>query len=194
MQLLGPGFRLTACIHLRTFVIAMKKSPNLTNAVHTEASGSWLRFLRCYLVVIVAVNLAWETIQLPLYTIWMTGTLWEQAFAVLHCTLGDLLIALAALTSALVIAGDDGWPTNRFRAVAFVAILFGFGYTIFSEWLNVVVRRAWSYSEWMPVISAFGLNIGASPLLQWIVVPLVAFRVGRRTITKDRVADHQGQR
>ena len=46
---------------------------------------------------------------------------------------------------------------------------------MFSEWLNVVVRASWAYSEWMPVIALAGQKFGLSPLLQWIVVPAAAF-------------------
>ena len=71
-----------------------------------EPSSNWLQGLRVYLAAIAVGNLVWETLQLPLYTIWRTGTLREQAFAVFHCTLGDLLIALSSLTLALMDAGD----------------------------------------------------------------------------------------
>ena len=57
-----------------------------------SVSTRWLPALRRYLAVMVLGNLAWEIAQLPLYTIWRTGTFGEKAFAVLHCTGGDLLI------------------------------------------------------------------------------------------------------
>lgn len=141
----------------------------------------WLRGLRAYLAVIAAGNFIWETLHLPLYTIWWTGTLGENAFAVVHCTLGDLLIALSALTLSLVLAGDRDWPARRFRRVTALAMTFGIGYTVFSEWLNIVVRAAWAYSEFMPVLSIFGVDVGLSPGLQWVVVPLVAMRQARRS-------------
>jgi hypothetical protein len=119
--------------------------------------------------VILLGNLAWEILHLPLYTIWTTGTLGERTFAVVHCTGGDLLIALASLTLALVLAGERGWPT-----VATLAIAFGVAYTGFSEWHNVYVRRSWAYSEWMPVIRIAGHEIGLSPLFQWLIVPATA--------------------
>jgi hypothetical protein len=37
------------------------------------------------LCFIALANFAWEMLYLPLYTIWTTGTLGEQAFAVAHC-------------------------------------------------------------------------------------------------------------
>src|SRR3546814_14199281 len=84
---------------------------------------------------------------MTLYTIWREGTWSEIAFAALHCTGGDILIALSSLTLALLLVGNGAWPCERFRPVAVLAIAFGVGYTIFSEWLNVVVRSAWAYSD-----------------------------------------------
>ena len=118
------------------------------------ATGSgWLRGLRIYLGSIAIGNLVWESLQLPLYTVWETGTLSAQAFAVIHCTVGDVLIALSALVLALLLTGDEYWPASRFRQVVVLAIVFGLAYTAFSEWLNVVVRASWAYSERMPLLS-----------------------------------------
>jgi hypothetical protein len=146
-----------------------------------------LRALRIYLVVIVLGNLAWETLQLPLYTIWTTGTLGERTFAVVHCTGGDVLIALSSLVASLVTIGSSDWPRERFWQVAVLAITFGLAYTAFSEWLNLSVRRSWAYSAWMPVIPIAG-GIGLSPLLQWLVVPAGAFWAAR---LQARTSSHQ---
>ena len=136
-----------------------------------RAASTWLSGLRAYLGLILAGNLIWEILHLPLYTIWTTGSGREQAFAVFHCTLGDLLIALSALALGLILAGDPAWPQLRFWPIAILTVIFGVGYTAFSEWLNVVVRASWAYSEWMPVITVAGHRFGLSPLLQWIIVP-----------------------
>jgi hypothetical protein len=135
---------------------------------------------------------AWEAAHLPLYTLWQTGTSADKIFALVHCTFGDLLIALATLTLGLLLAGHRDWPVRRFAAVAAITLTLGLGYAVFSEWLNIVVRKSWAYSSLMPVISLFNLSIGISPLLQWMVVPTLAFiwRVvrGRTMIVTDRAA------
>src|SRR6266511_2077155 len=82
--------------------------------------------------------------HLPLYAIWTAGTLREHAFAAGHCTLGDLLIAVSTLMLALLLAGDQRWPWERFWPTAILTIAFGLAYTAFSEWLNVFVRAAWA--------------------------------------------------
>jgi len=135
----------------------------------------WIRALRIYLGSVALASLVWETLHLPLYTIWESGTPRSQAFAVVHCTLGDVMIALGALALALFIAGDGAWPQRGFWRVAGFALVLGVAYTVFSAWLNVVVRASWAYSARMPIIPVFGVRLGLSPLLQWIVVPLAAF-------------------
>lgn len=138
-----------------------------------DALRPWLPALRRYLAVAVAGHLLWEALQVPLYTIWSEGTATRIAFAVVHCTGGDLLIATASLVGALVIVGSRGWPSERFRAVALLTLAFGLAYTVYSEWLNVSVRGSWAYSPRMPRLPPFGT--GLSPVLQWIAVPSAAF-------------------
>ena len=140
--------------------------------------GGWLGLLRHYLAFIAVANLLWEILQLPLYTIWAEGTPAEIAFAVVHCTAGDLLIAMASLVAGLIVAGDRTWPTRRFWAVAAVTIMLGVAYTVFSEWLNLVVRKSWAYSDLMPIVPVIGT--GLSPLMQWIAIPLGSLLLARR--------------
>lgn len=134
---------------------------------------SWLSALRRYLLVIAIGNLIWEFAHMPLYTLWLTGTPSEIVFAAIHCTGGDILIALSALTAALILFGSHQWPERSFRRVALSTIAIGIGYTLFSEWLNIEVRQSWDYRDLMPVIPE--IDIGLSPLVQWIAVPLLAF-------------------
>ena len=135
-----------------------------------------------YLTMSAFAHLAWEVLQLPLYTIWNTGTLREKAFAVAHCTAGDVLIATSCLAVALIITRAREWPRAKYFAVAIVAIVLGVLYTAFSEWLNVSIRGSWAYSEWMPVIRLGTIRIGLSPLLQWMVVPTMSFLCVRRAV------------
>jgi hypothetical protein len=140
----------------------------------------WLAALRTYLAVLLVANLAWEFAHMPLYTIWREGTAGEIAFAAIHCTGGDLLIGVSALMVALVLTGKSEWPASGFGRVAAIVLAVGVGYTMFSEWLNIVVRRSWAYSELMPVIPFLGFHAGLSPLLQWLVVPAAALLLARR--------------
>ncbi len=150
----------------------MARSRGQLTGSHIPGSSNWLAALRTYLVISGMGHLAWEAIQLPLYTIWSTGTIRELAFAVLHCTGGDILIALSALAAALILIGEPAWPSHRFGSVYVLTVGFGIGYAVFSEWLNTGVRGNWAYSDWMPTLPWIGT--GLSPLLQWAAIPMLA--------------------
>src|SRR3982074_1508306 len=113
------------------------------------------RAVLLYLSVATALHLVWEMAQLPLYTIWWTGTRLEILFAVIHCTAGDLLITASALALAALVARIRHW---RFfwKRMMLTAILLGLCYTVFSEWLNTQVRQSWSYTEAMPLLPPLG--------------------------------------
>jgi uncharacterized membrane protein (UPF0136 family) len=134
---------------------------------------NWLRTLWVYIAASAVLHLLWELAQLPLYTIWTTGTARQVAFAVVHCTAGDLLIAALALIVALLAVGHRDWPDQRFVPVVVVAVVIGLSYTVYSEWLNTVVRKSWTYSPLMPTLPRIGT--GLSPFIQWLVVPITAF-------------------
>lgn len=129
----------------------------------------WLALLWRYLALILGMNLAWEVAQLPLYTIWTEGSASEIAFAVLHCTGGDAVIALVSLAAALSLVRPSRWPAEGFSEVLLSGTFIGIVATIVSEWLNVDVLRNWAYSEWMPVVPRLGT--GLAPLLQWVLIP-----------------------
>jgi hypothetical protein len=136
-----------------------------------HSSSGRRRFLLQYIAISAAVNLIWELLQLPLYTLWNEGTPSAIGFAVVHCTVGDVLIAALSLTAALILVGSKKLPQERFLSVALFAVAFGVSYTVFSEWNNTFVTSAWSYSSMMPTF----WGIGLSPLAQWLIVPSLVF-------------------
>lgn len=126
-----------------------------------------------FLGAMAAGNLLWEFGHVPLYTLWVEGTWGEIIYAVLHCTVGDVMIAGICLLVSLAVIGRSAWPRARFGAVALATILMALSYTVFSEWLNTEVRGSWAYRDAMPRLP--GLGIGLTPILQWIVLPVLAF-------------------
>ena len=145
------------------------------------AGNDWILVLRRYFVFTAIANLAWEFAHSPFYTIWNEASLSKIVFAATHCWAGDILIATATLILSLLLVGA-GWPASSVanRRVASLTVAFGVGYGLFSEWLNIVVRGAWAYTDLMPVIPFFGA--GLSPVLQWIAIPLAAFWWARRPL------------
>ena len=138
----------------------------------TLPRSRWLAAIRRYLLVVAIGNLTWEVVQLPLYTLWNTGTGREIVSAVLHCTLGDFVIAAVGLVSALALVGSPGWPDQHARVVIAVVAIGSVGYTIYSEFVNTVLQRSWAYTTWMPRLPWMGT--GLAPLAQRLVIPSMA--------------------
>jgi hypothetical protein len=78
------------------------------------------------------------------------------------------------LAAAAALARLFCWRPFGWRMVC-TAIALGATYTIFSEWMNVEIRRTWAYAATMPVIPWLGT--GLAPLLQWLVVPGLALAI-----------------
>ena len=144
--------------------------------------------VRGYLPWLAGLNLAWEMMQLPLYTLWAEATPGSIAFAVAHCTLGDVLIGSAALVLALILGREEALARWRWRRIISLMVLLAAGYTLSSEWLNTTLLR-WTYSALMPTFQLAGVQIGLSPVLQWLVIPPLALYLARRTYDQDAPID-----
>ena len=122
------------------------------------------------------LSLVWEIAQTPLYADRASGWIYLVGSR-LHCSLGDILILLGAYELTALVLRDRRWPSSPGWFGAPFFTLLGVGYTVWSEWFNVHVARAWGYASAMPTV----WGIGLAPLLQWLVIPpIVALLVGRR--------------
>jgi len=127
-----------------------------------------------YVPLLGALNLLWEVAQLPLYTLWEEGAPSFIAYAVVHCTLGDVAIGTLALLVALIATRARAVDTWRWRQLALFLLIPAVGYTVLSEWINTIARGSWAYSALMPVVNFNGFAIGLSPLAQWLIIPPLA--------------------
>ncbi len=117
---------------------------------------------------------------MPLYTLWEQGSWYEITFALVHCTMGDLLIGItvAAVSAAVLSLQTRSLPNRATGTFLALFLVLGIGYTVFSEWLNVDVRATWAYTEQMPVLPPLGT--GLTPLLQWLIIPTLTWALMAR--------------
>ena len=143
-------------------------------------------------------NLAWEIAQVRLYTLWADADRLTVAWSLLHCSIGDVLIALAlfALTGMALRHAD--WPTSYPWRGGAIVVIGAMSYTAWSEWYNVYRAGSWGYTAGMPLV--FG--IGLSPLLQWLILPpalVLAYRTlvpalsCRRKVRSPKLAPNSGR-
>jgi amino acid transporter len=122
------------------------------------------------------LNLPWEVAHVRLYTIWPASDAAGITWALLHCTVGDALIALAMFALTGIVLRRADWPMPRPWTGGVIVVIGAIAFTVWSEWYNVYRAGNWGYTASMPMI--FG--IGVSPLLQWLILPLAMVRIYRK--------------
>jgi hypothetical protein len=117
------------------------------------------------------LSLIWEFAHLPLYTIWWEQPLRDSLTAAVHCTFGDVAVAFGCFMIASVFIRFMNLIKTTL-VFGGLLIILGVTATAILEVLSTQVFSRWSYAPAMPVLPL--LEIGLSPLLQWIFVPTIA--------------------
>ena len=129
------------------------------------------------------LNLVWEFAQVPLFEGMPLTAHWRAIQVCARATAGDVVIALIAFWAVAVAARSRRWIVEATgpQIAGFVAV--GVAITVVMEWMAIRVLGRWAYAPSMPTIP--GLEVGVSPLLQWLVLPpLVVWFVGRQIAPK----------
>ena len=80
----------------------MNGDGNLPCVTRAAVSKVFMRSVAAWAGFAFVLNLVWEVTQLPLYTIFSWGTPREIVFALAHCTVGDVLIAISSFVLGLI--------------------------------------------------------------------------------------------
>ncbi len=139
------------------------------HAIRTMATSGVMARAGLWSALAFVLNLTWEIAHVRLYTIWAEADGMSIAWSLLHCSLGDVVIALAMLALASLVLRRADWPASRPWAGGVIVVIGAIAFTAWSEWYNVYLAGNWAYAASMPMI--FG--IGLSPLVQWLILPPV---------------------
>ena len=128
------------------------------------------------------LNLPWEFLQSPLYQSMRDAPHWEAVQRCTLATLGDVAIMVFAYECIALAHRYQHWferPTVG-RLSGFIAI--GVLVTIVMERLALIdPTHGWKYASAMPIIPLLG--VGLAPVMQWIVLPLLAIWFVNRQLT-----------
>jgi len=128
------------------------------------------------------LNFAWEILQAPLYAGMADMPHAEVTKACLQATLGDAVIMLLAFGAVAAVARSRRWlaAASGWQLALFIAI--GVSITVAIEWLATrgYWIGNWNYLPTMPLVP--GTRIGLTPLLQWVVLPLLTVWFVRRQL------------
>lgn len=130
-------------------------------------------------VISFILNEIWELLQMPLYS-----SAYYNLGHVVFCTLG----ALADMIMVLLLYVCFGfiyknpfwiWQSNWFKI--FVVMLTGAVGAVLSEKRHLKIG-SWAYDQSMPIVPF--VNVGLSPFLQFLLLPVVIYFLSYRIILK----------
>lgn len=144
-----------------------------------------LRLMPRVFVVAVALNYPWELGQGSLYEGVTDDTwAWWRCFV---SSLGDgVLVCLIYALGCLVFRRRDWFAPGHGLRIPFL-LTAGLVVGVAVEWIGARLLRRWVYAPSMPLVP--GLELGLVPLVQMILLPVVAFLIvaaGSRPRTRGR--------
>ena len=130
------------------------------------------------------LNFAWEVIQMPLYK----GASFKIAH-VAYCVLAsvaDAIMVLLIFFGFALFYKNPFWVRNlTLRRIVILMLVGGIG-AIIAE-MRHVSAGSWAYNNSMPIIPI--IDVGLSPVLQFILLPVGIYYFGFR-ITKSLMKQH----
>lgn len=133
------------------------------------------------------LHFVWEFLQVPTYEGMAEMAHWQAVKMCTSATIGDVGFALTAFWTTSLIARSRHWITapKNWQRLVFLGV--GIGLTVGFEYYYTNISLRWTYSDLMPLVPPFGT--GLSPLLQWIVVPLLTLWLSRRMISAATISN-----
>ncbi len=137
------------------------------------------RFFLMMTVISFILNEAWELLQMPLYeqSIYKIGHI---AF----CTLGALADTIMVLLLYILFAfvyKNPFWIEQKNWGKICIVMLAGAVGAVFSEKRHLLIG-SWSYNQSMPIIPF--MNVGLSPVLQFLLLPIIIYFLSLFIISK----------
>ena len=131
-------------------------------------------------VFALLLNYPWEFLQVPLFESMPEARHWDAILTCTRAALGDAVITLISYWCVSMAARSRNWimspNTSRIMMFAGTGVLI----TIVIERLALAGMwlGGWQYSSLMPIVP--GVEVGLSPVLQWIVLPPIVVWFSRR--------------
>lgn len=126
------------------------------------------------------LHFVWEFVQAPTYSGMVEMNHWDGIKLCMSATFGDVGFALMAFILTSLAARSRHWYARPAAWQYLVYLGVGLGLTVGFEHYYTQVSLRWTYSDLMPLIPPLGT--GLSPVLQWLIVPLLVIWFTRTQI------------
>lgn len=139
------------------------------------------RFSFAIIVIAFLLNFIWEMLQMPLYK-----NMPLNIKSIVYCglaSLADVIMVVLLYYGFALIYKDAFWTKDLNVQRIVLLMLIGCVGAILAE-LRHLSSGNWSYAETMPVIPI--VNVGLSPVLQFMILPVVIYSLSFRFSKKEQ--------
>lgn len=139
------------------------------------------KFLLLITAIAFFLNTIWENAQTQLFA--GTHSIARHLVIYTMASVMDALYTVGLFLGIAILWKNRRW-TERLRPpqIAFILLAGFFTATLVESW--AIHTSRWHYSSWMPLIPH--LDVGVSPVLQLMFLPLATFHIARRIAAKSR--------
>lgn len=131
--------------------------------------------------VMFTFHLAWEVAHSPLFSSMQAMPFAQALRACVRATFGDVALGLGSYLVVAACMRDARWAASP-RALSLAALsALGVLATIGLE-MHAIANGRWAYAEAMPRLPV--LDVGLTPLLQWVVVPPLSVLMTRALLAR----------
>lgn len=139
-------------------------------------------------LIALPLNLIWELVQMPLYK-GPSYNIAQIAFCAL-ASVADALMVLLLYFGVSLIFNNSFWIQHpKWQQVAITILMGGTG-AVLAE-IRHLSSGTWAYADSMPIIPI--VNVGMSPVLQFMVLPLLIYYLSNVLLKKydKKITDRQ---
>ena len=143
----------------------------------TTCKKTFKRFALALFFIAFLLNLVWELVQMPLYDA-TSFTVNHIAFCALGAVADAIMFVLLYFGFSAIVKNVFWIQHPKWYHVVLVILIGGTG-AILSE-IRHLSLGSWAYSDVMPIIPV--VNVGLSPVLQFMILPMVIAILSYRTL------------
>ncbi len=153
----------------------------MSNHQNLTRNRGWLNLPELNIAIFAfLLNFLWEVQQMPFFEL-SDLSCWERTRNCTLATFGDVLIALTGFWTVAFFSKSRYWFRQSKWWQLSIFILVSLVITIIFEVLATGVLNRWEYANIMPRLPVLGT--GLTPILQWIILPLIIVWFVRRQVS-----------